>query len=272
MRSLETRCPVATESPEMRLKRRCRCFGALTGAALLLAGCGAPDLSRDRPAAVSAVYLPEAAAMAGIDALPGYSLSVPRGAEPADGRPAESGVFRIAWNEEFITVAGELRDSDLVDQGRRDQEQHYQTGDVFEVFLKPATDTYYWEFYATPAALQSAFFFPGRGHLALPECYAERGLKIVVRANRDGTLNQWRDRDRSWRAVMRIPTAALQQYGAAVGPGAEWRLLVARYNYSRYLPRPELSSFPRLPRPDFHLYEAYAVLRFAPPPDGAPRR
>jgi len=260
----------------MRVRRRRRCFGALAGVSLLLAGCGAPDLSGDRPTTVTAIYLAEAAMAAGggaaIDALPGYPLYVPQVSDPAGGRPAEGGEFRIAWNEEFITVTGELRDSDLVDQGRRNQEQHYQTGDVFEVFLKPANDTYYWEFYATPGALQSAFFFPGRGHLALPECYAERGLKIVVRTSCDGTLNQWRDRDRSWRAVVRIPTAALRQYGAAVGPGAEWRLLVARYNYSRYLPHPELSSFPRLPRPDFHLHEAYAVLRFAPPPDGAPRR
>jgi len=49
---------------------------------------------------------------------------------------------------------------------------------------------------------------------------------------------------------------------AQIDNSANWTMLVARYNYSRYLPMKECSSVQRLSAPDNHIYEEYSKLIF----------
>ncbi len=81
-----------------------------------------------------------------------------------------------------------------------------------------------------------------------------------------GTLGNWKDTDTCWTAEMAIPIKDLARHGNAFGPQADWRILVSRYNYSRYLdgPGPELTMTPRLPRTNYHDRPNYARLVLAP--------
>jgi hypothetical protein len=130
--------------------------------------------------------------------------------------------------------------------------------------IKPELQTWYWEFHVTPSALTSSFFFPGRGRLCLPSCLGQES-EVLVAAHCDGTLNQWQDRDRGWTAEMAVPLSELTMHGESFEPGVRWRVLIGRYNYSRYLTTrgPELSAMPRISKVDFHCFEEYAVLELA---------
>ena len=177
----------------------------------------------------------------------------------------EVGQVRLAWNEEYFYVSVKFDDSDIVAEGTADQLHHYKLGDVCELFLKPADKTWYWELYVTPQGNKTTFFFPSQGRMGLPSCFSNYSSGLQVAAQYDGTLNNWQDKDSYWTAEMAMPIKDLTARGERFGPDADWRILVARYNYSYYLAGKgaELSSTPRLLKTNYHLLEQYAVLKLA---------
>ena len=48
--------------------------------------------------------------------------------------------------------------------------------------------------------------------------------------------------------------------GIRLTPESRWKILLARRNYSRYLPQTESSTVPQLDRNDFSSYEEYGRL------------
>lgn len=185
---------------------------------------------------------------------PVYRLLVP-GAQGS--QTLESGKVCLAWNERYLFLAVRFVDSDILATGQEDQLPHFSLGDVAEFFLWPQDQTWYWEVFATPLGKKSFFFFAGGGSLkSLGDCQ-----EIKVTARMEGTVNNWHDRDCSWSAEVAIPWTTLTADGKP-SPRGPWRFLAGRYNWSRYLPRTELSSFPLLPKVDFHDRGNYARLRF----------
>ncbi len=170
----------------------------------------------------------------------------------------EGGKVRLLWNDQFLFIGAEFVDSDAMNDGKEDQGHFYQTGDLLEVFLKPASANYYWELYGTPHNKKSWFFLISRGRPLradyLPKAFA-------AAATVDGTFDNWKDRDAGWTVEIAVPIKELTAHGAEFGPAAAWTILLARYNYSAHLPKDEWSTFPRLSAPNFHLYEEYAQLR-----------
>ena len=174
----------------------------------------------------------------------------------------ESGRVRFAWNDDYLYAAFEFTDSDVVAEGTEDGEQHFSLGDVAEFFLWPDEHSWYWELYATPHGKQSSFFFPSSGRM-LPSSFKNH-LHLQVASQIHGTLNNWNDRDEGWTAEMAIPVKEITAHGDGWGPNALWRVLIGRYNYSAYLPKPELSAMPHLSKTNYHLLSEYARLRLLP--------
>lgn len=172
----------------------------------------------------------------------------------------EPGEFKLLWDKDYLYIGIKFMDSDIYAYGEENEMHHYTLGDVAEVFLKPENATYYWELYATPAGKKTAFFIPGRGCL-MSAILALEPINIKVASKVQGTINNWKDKDTCWTAEMAIPRKDLEKYGAKFGPGNQWRIFLARYNYSRYLPVKELASFPKQAEtPNFHLLEEYGWL------------
>ncbi len=171
----------------------------------------------------------------------------------------EKGLAMAAWDNDYLYTGVKFYDSDIAALGEEDQLHHYQMGDLAEVFLKPPGQTYYWELYATPAGNKSHFFIPGRGRIPLGIEDYTMDLKVAARCA--GTLNDWEDVDDYWTAEMAVPIADLTARGDEFSPGAGWSMLIARYNFSRYISSRELSMYPPLSRTSFHLHEDYAPLR-----------
>ena len=188
-----------------------------------------------------------------------YPLAFDRGAINKGAVLTEPGEVRLAWDEEYLYLAVKFYDSDITAEGEEDQLHHYKMGDLAELFLKPDKNTWYWELYVTPTSKKSSFWYPGRGRLGLESC--ERytcGLRVAAQC--EGTLNNWRDTDSYWTAEMAMPVKDLTARGDAFGPGAQWRILVGRYNFSRYLLKKELSAVPSMSKDWFHFYEEYSRL------------
>ena len=185
---------------------------------------------------------------------------------PDGARLQEGGEARLAWDDKYLYVAVKYYDSDIVAEGNENQTHHFETGDVAEVFIKPASNTCYWELYVTPHSKTSTYWFPGSGRAGLPSGF-DYEMEIHVGGQCQGTFNNYQDKDTSWTGEMAIPIKELTRHGDKFGPGEKWTVLVARYNYGRWLKGtgPELSMTPKLPVTSYHLLEGYAELRLEKP-------
>jgi len=235
---------------------------------VLLSGCAATAARKQtsKPLILEATYSPNPVRIDGIldddvwRITSTYQFSLGQDQTAQGKKLAEPGDVRLAWDDTHFYVAIKFHDSDIVAEGKEDQLHHYGMGDLAELFLKPEGSTWYWELYATPTSKKSSFWFPGRGRLGLESGFQYQcGLQVA--AENTGTVNHWEDRDCYWTAEMAMPIRDLTSRGETFRPGSNWRILVARYNYTRYLPEKELSMCPQLSQTRFHRHEEYGILK-----------
>jgi hypothetical protein len=187
-----------------------------------------------------------------------------RDQRPGIDRLMEPGEVRLAWDDKYLYIGIKFTDSDIVQESEENQQHHYASGDVVEIFLKPEKSTWYWEIYGTPNEKKTVFWYPGRGRAGLKSC-SESDMNlddILIATQIKGTLNNWKDKDEYWTMEMAIPVKGLTAHGDILGPGSEWKILIARYNYSIVLPWREFSMVPQLSVTNYHLLEEYGILRF----------
>ncbi len=173
----------------------------------------------------------------------------------------EKAAVRLLWDDSYLYVGATFEDSDAMNEGKEDQSPLCSTGDLPEVFLKTTQENYYWEIYGAPSNKKSWFFFPSRGRIVFPGCAGYLPAMFNIAAAVDGTLNNWKDKDKGWTVEIAIPIKELTAYGAKFDTSANWTILLARYNYSAFLQQTELSSCPQLSNANWHNYEEYAKLR-----------
>ncbi len=175
---------------------------------------------------------------------------------------AENAAFALAWDAQYVYLAVECDDSDIMTESTANGLAQYQLGDVCELFLKPKDKPQYVEFHINPAGYQTCYFWPSRGRRLPGSLLTEYPLRVAVQLR--GTLNQAKDVDHGWVLEAAIPISFLQTHGMNWEPDARWSLLVGRYNYSLALPDTEYSAFPKLYRRDFHQTECYSDLIIIP--------
>ena len=175
--------------------------------------------------------------------------------------PAEGAYVRYLCSDTEFFVRVDMVDSDVMTGATQDQDHHYIQGDVLEVFIKPANDSYYWEIYGLPNKHYTRFYFPSKGTLSMPSGFGPTDVKIGVDSRIYGTFNKYDDRDKGWSVVIAIPRKELEKNGCKFDPQNKWTVLAARYNYSVHLPLHELSSYPQITG-GYHSTQYYANIEF----------
>lgn len=177
-------------------------------------------------------------------------------------KPIEYGEYKAVWTDQYLYIGLRFNDTDIVAEGKEDQEHHYSVGDTGEIFLKPANASYYWELYVTPTNKKTSFFYQGRGHLGLPSGFAKEatlpGMKTAVYVS--GTLNRSADTDQYWSAEVAIPISEINQKGVLLKPGVPWKIFFTKVNFTCKRPGREMGSYPQQERCNYHIYEDYADL------------
>jgi hypothetical protein len=205
--------------------------------AALSAGASPPVLT-----AVSAPGLDLDRAWSDRPAWAGVPAAVLRG---VDGAKVPSAEVRARWNASAVFFEFLCRDEAVVSPGERDGLDHFQLGDVVEVFLGRRGQPGYLEVHATPAGRKTVYAFGAYRRAASPPSGSE------VRA---GPV------DGGWRAVLSLPWPSPGSPAKQV-----WEILAGRYDYAVPGGKPVLSSFPgQTGRPDFHARERYARLELRP--------
>lgn len=183
-------------------------------------------------------------------------------------RPTEPAVVKYLYDDKNFYVLADMVDSDIMTTGTANGSHFYLQGDLLEIFIKPAKANYYWEIYGTPNKLNTRFYFGSRSTVGLPSGFTHKDVNIQVAVQINGTFNDPTDRDKSYKILVAIPLAELnrphvtKEHPAGTvpfAPGEEWRVLTARYNYTRYMATPELSSFPQIAN-GYHTLPYYAEI------------
>jgi hypothetical protein len=172
---------------------------------------------------------------------------------------------RLLWNKSYFFFAAEMEDTDLYADVTEHNGITWES-DVFEIFLKPSKKKLaYYEFQVNAANTQLELFLPSRGSGGYRRFARSTRLGMVSAVKLRGTLNKWEDTDKGWTVEGRIPWKAFKPTGGRPKPGAKWRFALCRYDYSKDLDYPELSSTAPLTQSNFHRYEDYGVLHFVGP-------
>ena len=178
----------------------------------------------------------------------------------------EGGNVKFLWNEEYLFVFADMIDSDIVQEADKDGEHFYRSGDVLEIFIRPAGAACYWELYVAPNGHLTTFFYPSRGRL-LPSCFNEPAMPgYQAKIELDGTFNNYADRDHGWRCIAAIPMKSLAEKAGALDFRKPWLVQVARYNYSVYLDQTEYSQIgiTTTKTPNYHEFKSWINLFLEP--------
>ncbi len=183
-----------------------------------------------------------------------------RSKNSASAEPNEKGSFKVAFRDQYITVAASFEDTDILAQGEKDDLPHYRLGDVCEIFLKPLYSDWYWEIWLTPHGKKNSLFWE-KEKIQGREIGKNYKLNMDYASVMDGTLNQTKDKDKGWTCEVYISFEELTQDGSLDVRGP-WTILVARQNYTGQVNTNtrELSMDPQLSRDFFHILDEYARL------------
>jgi hypothetical protein len=170
---------------------------------------------------------------------------------------------KFLWDDQFLYIAVIMEDRDVYGVKRKHDDKTWED-DVAEVFIKPSdASPVYYEFHCNPIGTTLDLMFGRRraGHFDRWWPW-ESGMR--AKANVQGTVNNWRDKDQAWLAEMAIPLDAFQDATPRAQLGDRWRFAVSRYNYSVYIPSGlERTSTAPLTEMDFHRYEDFDWIEFA---------
>lgn len=175
----------------------------------------------------------------------------------------EGGTVRLMYDDKYLYIGAQLEDSDVMQYGKVDQSHFYLSGDLLEMFLKPANSYSYWECYGTPNSKKTSLFFDNRRYPLNPKrSILMDGMMVASKVN--GTFNNYNDKDKGWSIEVAIPRAQLAKTGRPFNPGEPWTVLIARYNYNygSIQSNPHYSTYPELPIVNYHHLEYYAEVNW----------
>lgn len=175
----------------------------------------------------------------------------------------EDCTMKILYDDNNLYLGFQVTDKDIKATGTADQQAHFVTGDVIEIFVKPADETYYWEMYSTPQEFRTCYEF--ESYFKGVEGNDKLQLDFTVNNNIDGTLNDSSDIDTGWSTVVTIPFISLAKHGKDFTGNEDWTLLIGRYNYlDENFAKEELTCFPEISKVSFHVLDEYAAIKFNP--------
>ncbi|MCG3148078.1 MAG: hypothetical protein PCFJNLEI_01520 [Verrucomicrobiae bacterium] len=165
---------------------------------------------------------------------------------------------RTAWRADALLVQAEISDADIFNPRTDFNSMFYQTGDVFEIFLRPVTQDAYFEFHIGPANQKLQLRFPHAGLLGT--CPVEN---LLIHTPVITSQVEVLPAQQIWKVAVEIPFAVVQETGP-VGPGTEWLFSFSRYDYTRGAAQPVLSSSSPHKELNYHRQQEWGTLIFAP--------
>jgi hypothetical protein len=176
-----------------------------------------------------------------------------------DAEPGfKPGVVRTGWHGDHLYVFADLTDSDVTTSATAHGQRFWELGDTFEMFMRRDGVASYIECHVMPTNLRLQLRFPEGGPAALKASDPVDAARIPG----DGFKSRvWqRENGDGWAVLAAIP-ASLADAPAGSLAGATWRVSFSRYDFTRGVSAPVLSSTSPHAAIAFHRQHEWGVLR-----------
>jgi hypothetical protein len=170
-------------------------------------------------------------------------------------------VVRTGWRSGLFLVYAELADADIFSRATGPNQRFWELGDVFEIFLRPEGQEAYVELQVTP------------NNQRLQLRYADGAA--LDRARKTGSLAEallpgdafrsttWLEQAASrWHVLAEIPARVVCGPDASLA-GQRWRFSFSRYDYTRGVDEPVISSTSPHAEANFHSQREWGGIQFA---------
>jgi hypothetical protein len=180
-----------------------------------------------------------------------------RDEEEAGFSPA---TVRTGWRENSLLVFAELADADIFNDATGMNQRTWELGDVFEMFFRAATRPSYLELHVTPGnqVLQLRYADDGSARRA-----RETGRPEEFLISREVFHSRtWiENKARQWNVLAEIPAQAVCGSDESL-ENTQWHFSFGRYDYTRGIQAPVISSTSPHAQPDFHRQHEWGVMTF----------
>lgn len=170
-------------------------------------------------------------------------------------------VVSTGWTADALIVWARLTDLDIFNEVREFNQWAFNKGDAFEIFLRPCQQPAYFEFHLTPFNQLLQLRFPSaekfRAMTKVPG-WDDECLVYEPRLESRATIAAEENR---WEVVAAIPFSLVVEEGK-VEDGSQWLFSFSRYDHTRGLSEPTLSSSSPHGVCNFHRQEEWGTLTF----------
>lgn len=172
------------------------------------------------------------------------------------------------WTPSTLHIFAELEDDDIANSARGERQATWETGDVFEIFLRPQGQDAYFEFHITPENETLRVRFPSAVYFDAMALVRPRDPGWVFNLTLAPAAFQSAVRidaaSRRWMAAAAIPFTTVLENGEST-PQRPWLASFCRYDTTRGVPGAVLSSTsPHTGKPNFHRQQDWRTLDFLP--------
>ncbi|HVU09005.1 MAG TPA: hypothetical protein VHG89_10720 [Verrucomicrobiae bacterium] len=179
---------------------------------------------------------------------------------PAEEAGFFPGEVRMGWRERSLLVFAELTDLDIFHDATGANQRMWELGDVFEMFFKVAEMESYVEFQVTPHNQRLQLHYPD--------------ADAVERVRKSGRFADFLIRDEvfhsqtwiepqlnRWQVYAEIPADAVCGSNEPM-ENTQWLFSFGRYDYTRGVTEPVISSTSLHAKLDFHRQHEWGVMTF----------
>jgi hypothetical protein len=171
------------------------------------------------------------------------------------------GQVRVGWRLDELLVFAELTDRDIFSHATGDNQRMWELGDTFEMFLRPAGQTDYFEFHVTPTNHRLQLRITNYENLLRAQTAEELGA-FLLRGNVFQSQTWVQPDKQKWFVLAAIPAHTVCGQARLI-PGSRWHFSFSRYDYTRGNPKPVISSTSPHRVANFHRQHEWGELQFA---------
>lgn len=165
---------------------------------------------------------------------------------------------QFGWRDSTLFLFGVLQDQDIFNTADGLNQETWMLGDVLELFLRPPHDETYFEFHITPENQRLQLRLPDAKAISSGRDWREFHVSnslFTGRTQVDATRQ-------TWRVLMAVDLRALLQMEFAF-PTPPWKVSVCRYDWTRGLEEPVISSSSPHQSANFHRQHEWGELVFS---------
>lgn len=175
----------------------------------------------------------------------------------AEGKPFQAAQVVLSHDSHHLYIVAKLNDLDIFNRATQMNERTWETGDVFEIFLRPESQDAYYEFHITPENQIMQVRFDSAAHyerMRQSPNNVEFFQNLLIPEQKIQTQTSVHHLENCWVVLTAIPNSLIcEQFSWK--EDQSWLVSFCRYDYTTGESKPVLSSTSSLSTaaaPNFH--------------------